>query len=191
MLIMDKTQNLRMAVFASLFTAFMIAGAYISFNIGGAPFVLSNLFILMAGTLLGLKWGAASVSIYILLGAAGLPVFTRGGGGIAYIIGPTGGFILGYLIAVVLTALISSRNKQSKNKAAVMIRDFSGMFCGLLAMYLTGVPWFVFIKEMSPAELFAVFGILFIFDIIKITVAVFIIRFLRPIIQNLNYEKRV
>lgn len=184
---MDINKNLRMAVFSSLFTALIIVGAYISFDIGGAPFVLSNLFILMAGTLLGLKWGLISVSVYILLGAAGLPVFSRGGGGIAYMLGPTGGFILGFIFAVIIAGLISSRNnkpRNSNNIIIVILLDFTGMLCGLILMYLTGIPWFGFIKEMPVMQVISIFGIFIIFDIIKIIIAMFLIPVLRPLIYN-------
>ncbi len=180
-------KDLRMAVFASLFTALIIVGAYISFDIGGAPFVLSNLFILMAGTLLGIKWGVISVSLYVLLGAAGLPVFSRGGAGISHILGPTGGFIIGFLIAVIVTAIICSKNNKtgkSKSKVFTMILDFTAMLSGLIVMYLIGLPWFGFTKGMGISQVLGIFGIFIVFDIIKIVIALFIIPFLRPIINK-------
>lgn len=183
----DFGKNLRMSVFASLFTALIIVGAYISFNIGGAPFVLSNLFILMAGALLGIKWGVISVSLYVLLGAVGLPVFSQGRGGIPHIIGPTGGFIFGFIIAVIVTAIICSRNnkpEKSTSKAFTMVLDFSGMLSGLVVMYLIGIPWFCLIKEMSILQVLGIFGIYILFDFIKIIIALFIIPFLRPIINK-------
>jgi len=59
-------KDLRVAVFASLFTALIIVGAYISFDFGDDPFVPSYLSILMAGTLLGIRWGVISVSRYVV-----------------------------------------------------------------------------------------------------------------------------
>ena len=86
----------RRMIRASLFTALMILGAFIRVPIGPVPVTLSSLFVLLAGLLLGAGWGAAAVSMYLLLGALGLPVFTAGGG-IALFAGPTGGYLLGFL----------------------------------------------------------------------------------------------
>ncbi len=92
----DATSQLRMTVFASLFAALMAAGAYLSIPIGPVPIVLQNMFVLLAGLLLGNRWGLASVAVYLLAGVCGLPVFAGGLGGIGRIVGPTGGYLIGY-----------------------------------------------------------------------------------------------
>ena len=93
---------------ASLFTALMILGAYIRIPIGPVPVTLSSFFVLLAGVILGSGWGTASVGIYLLLGALGLPVFTAGGG-LALFAGPTGGYLLGFLPAAFLAGFIRER----------------------------------------------------------------------------------
>ena len=89
-----------MTVFASLLAALMAAGAYLSIPIGPVPIVLQNMFVLLAGLLLGSRWGLAGVAAYFLTGLCGLPVFAGGLGGIGRIVGPTGGYLIGYLPAV-------------------------------------------------------------------------------------------
>ncbi|RLC01276.1 MAG: biotin transporter BioY, partial [Deltaproteobacteria bacterium] len=91
----NQSEQLRMTVYASLFAALIAAGAYISVPIGPVPIVLQNLFVFLAGLLLGSKWGLACVGVYLLAGACGLPVFAGGTGGIARFAGPTGGYLLG------------------------------------------------------------------------------------------------
>ncbi len=108
---MNDTEKLRMTVYASLLAALMAVGAYIAVPIGPVPIVLQNLFILLAGLLLGSKWGLASVAVYLLAGALGLPVFSGGTGGIARFAGPTGGYLLAYLPAVYLIGFISERKE--------------------------------------------------------------------------------
>lgn len=85
--------QIRMTVYASLFAALTAAGAYLSIPIGPVPIVLQNLFILLSGLLLGSRWGPASVAVYLLAGACGLPVFAGGMGGIGRLVGPTGGYL--------------------------------------------------------------------------------------------------
>ncbi|MDQ3557294.1 MAG: biotin transporter BioY, partial [Gemmatimonadota bacterium] len=65
------------------------------------PFTLQPLVVLLAGALLGARLGAASQTLYLLAGAAGLPIFAAGGG-VAYLFGPTGGYLLAYPAAAFL-----------------------------------------------------------------------------------------
>jgi biotin transport system substrate-specific component len=67
-------------VLASLMAALTAVGAYIYVPIGPVPVVLTTLFVLLAGLLLGSRWGVASILLYLLVGAMGFPVFAGGGG---------------------------------------------------------------------------------------------------------------
>ena len=83
-----------------LFTALIAAGAYIKINIPVQPFpmhfTMQFLFVLLAGFLLGARRGAICVGIYLAVGLSGIPVFAAGGGP-AYLIRPTFGFLLGMM----------------------------------------------------------------------------------------------
>ncbi len=142
---LSNTDTLRMTVYASLLTALTAAGAYMVLPIGPVPIVLSNLFILLAGLLLGKRWGTASVALYLLLGAFGLPVFSGGGGGIGHILGPTGGYLLGYLPAVFLTGAVS------EIKSSSLFFDFLASLCGTAVIYLCGILWLIFVRGNPPA----------------------------------------
>ena len=95
---METSKNLKRMIFTSLLTALMIIGAYIRIPLGPVPIVLTNMFVVLAGLLLGPFWGIAGAGLYLLLGLIGLPVFS-GGGGPAYFAGPTGGYLIGYAAA--------------------------------------------------------------------------------------------
>ena len=82
----------RSMVYCALFTALIAVGAFIRVPVPVVPFTLQYLFTMLAGLLLGSKRGAVSVAVYVLLGLAGLPIFTEGGG-LGYIFKP----IFGYL----------------------------------------------------------------------------------------------
>ena len=106
---MIAAEQLRMTVYASLLAALTAAGAYLAIPIGPVPIVLQNFFVFLSGLLLGSRWGFASISVYILVGACGLPIFSIGRGGIGHIMGPTGGYLIGFLPAVYIIGLISEK----------------------------------------------------------------------------------
>jgi len=161
-------------VLAALFAALTAVGAYIAVPIGPVPIVLSNLFIIMAGLLLGKKWAPASTAIYLLLGAIGLPVFAGGTSGLAVFAGPTGGFLLGFLFAAFVIAAISSIGKHA------LWKDITAVLCGIALIYLTGVPWLKYTLSMDWAKAFPVGMLPFIpGDLLKGAIAVVLVRFLR------------
>ncbi len=106
--------KLTRAIMACLFAALISIGAYIAIPIPGTPvpIVLQNMFILLAGFILGPWWGLASVVFYLILGAAGLPVFSGGTGGLVKFAGPTGGYLFGFMPGVVAFGLLSRLGKQ-------------------------------------------------------------------------------
>lgn len=132
-------------MFASLFTALIVVGAYLKIPLGPVPIVLANFFVILAGAVLGYRWAAASVGLYLLLGILGLPVFA-GGGGIAYLAGPTGGFLIGYLPGAVLAGVFTHTKKNN------FILDLTGLLTGALVIYILGVPWLKVSLEMSWAD---------------------------------------
>jgi len=171
--------SLRMTVYASLLAALIAAGAYLALPIGPVPIVLQNFFIFLSGLLLGPRWGAASVGVYLMAGALGLPVFAGGIGGIGRFAGPTGGYLLGYLPAVFVIGWIS---KKSKGRGAL---DVLAMVCGSIVIYTCGVSWLKVLSGMTLAKTLAVGMYPFILgDGLKIAAAVPIVKALRPIIST-------
>ena len=94
------SNDLQKLVLASLFAALTAVGAFVAIPIGPVPIVLQNLFVMLMGLMLGPRWGLAGVAAYLLAGALGLPVFAGGTGGGGRFVGPTGGYLLGYLPSV-------------------------------------------------------------------------------------------
>jgi len=171
--------SLRMMVYASLLAALIAAGAYLALPIGPVPIVLQNFFVFLSGLLLGPRWGAASVGVYLMAGALGLPVFAGGIGGIGRFAGPTGGYLLGYLPAVYVIGWIS---KKSKGRGAL---DVLAMVCGSIVIYGCGVSWLKILSGMTLAKTLAVGMYPFILgDGLKIAAAVPIVKALRPIIRT-------
>ena len=170
----DRRDTLRMSVFASLMAALTAAGAYLAIPIGPVPIVLQNLFVMLAGLLLGVRWGLASVLLYLLLGAVGLPVFAGGAGGAAHFLGPTGGYLLGYIPAVAIIGAISHVRTPS------FLTDLVAAVIGSMVVYVCGVPWLKVVLDMSVGKAFAVGMIPFLpGDALKIAVALLAAPYIR------------
>lgn len=176
---MNISEQLRLTVYASLMAALMAAGAFIAIPVGPVPIVLQNMFIMLAGLLLGGRWGVASVAVYLLAGACGLPVFAGGTGGIARFAGPTGGYLLGYLPAVWIVGFASERGKGS------LFMDVAGMVAGSAIVYGVGVSWLKVVTGMTYAKAMTVGMLPFLpGDAAKIVAAAMIARSLRPVIRE-------
>jgi len=175
---MNTTDQLRMLVFASLLAALMAVGAYLAIPIGPVPIVMQNMFVFLAGLVLGSRWALASVAVYLLTGALGLPVFAGGMGGIGRIVGPTGGYLIGYLPAVFIVGYISEK------AAARTGYDVLAMICGTIVLYAFGVTWLKFLTGMAWTKALTVGMFPFLIgDVVKIAAAALIAKALRPVIR--------
>jgi len=172
-------EKLRWIVLSSLMAALMAVGAYIHVPIGPVPIVLTNLFALLSGLLLGSRWGLISAAIYLLVGAIGMPVFYGGKGGLAHILGPTGGYLFGYTLCAWLTGFISERlrHRLGGEILAVMI--------GSLMIYGLGIPWLKMVTKMSWSKALMAGMIPFLIgDALKAAVAIFLARTVRPMLNR-------
>ncbi len=113
---------------------------------GGVPLSLANLAILLTVYLLGGRAGVVSSMLYLLLGAVGLPVFSGFSGGIGVLIGPTGGFLVGYLLLAMLAGAFVRGDETGRGRCAL------GMVLGLFAAYVPGVFWFAYVSGVGPAR---------------------------------------
>ncbi len=176
---MMPIEKLRWMVLASLMAALTAVGAYIHVPIGPVPIVLSTLFVLLSGLLLGSRWGLASMCLYLLVGAIGMPVFAGGKGGIAHFLGPTGGYLFGYVLASWLTGFIAERSR------GILILEILSVLIGSLAIYSLGVPWLKMVTHMSWFKTFMVGMIPFLIgDAVKASVALILARAVRPILNR-------
>ncbi len=172
-------KKIRMIVLTSLMAALMAVGAYIHVPIGPVPIVLTNLFVLLSGLLLGSRWGVASMGLYLLVGAIGIPVFAGGKGGLAHFFGPTGGYLFGFALSSWVTGFISERSPGS------LILDILAVILGSLAVYGLGVPWLKWVTQMSWTKTLMVGVIPFLIgDTIKAVVAVILAKSVRPILKR-------
>ncbi|MFA6470656.1 MAG: biotin transporter BioY [Candidatus Latescibacterota bacterium] len=128
----DRTTNLtRIALFAAI----LAVSSFLKIPIGPVPLTLQSTCALLAGYALGPSQGAQAALIYTLAGLAGLPIFAAGGGP-AYIISPTFGFILGFTACAMATGFLARFNSKGSVLKAYFI-----MLGGLIFLYIPGFLW--------------------------------------------------
>jgi len=164
------------AVLAALTAAF----AYVSIPLPGLPAPISfQVFgVYFAGLLLGPRWGGFSLALYLLAGIAGAPVFSGGGSGLTYLLGPTGGYIVGFLLAAVLVGVIVHRGLDPRPLGEVSLPVQAGaLVAGLVVIYAVGVPWLVSVAGLPPVEALTVGAVIFLpGDAIKIAATLALVK---------------
>lgn len=129
----------RELVLCSMFVALIAVGAFIKIPIPVVPFTLQFMFTMLAGLLLGGRLGAISVLGYIILGLAGMPIFTEGGG-ISYLLKPSFGYIIGFCIASYVAGKIANQVEMPSLK-----RLLTANFTGLVIVYTMGMLYYYII----------------------------------------------
>ena len=111
------------------------------------PFTMQTFAVFCVLQLLGGKDGTAAVALYLLLGAAGLPVFSGFGGGVGHLLGPTGGYIAGFLLSGgIYWAFGRLIEKDGRYR-------WPALLLGLAVCYLAGTVWFVRVMGMRGKPL--------------------------------------
>jgi biotin transport system substrate-specific component len=156
----------------ALFAALISAGSFIAVPLGPVPIVLQNFFALLAGLVLGPFLGAAAAGLFIAAGAIGLPVFANNTMGIARLMGPTGGYIFGYLLGAFAAGLVIGSPKQGE-KIKVWRLVFAAAL-GVLVVYIPGLIRLRFVLDTWPKTFAAGFYPFLIGDAIKAVIAALI-----------------
>ncbi|MCI9345437.1 MAG: biotin transporter BioY [Lachnospiraceae bacterium] len=128
-----STQEL---VLGGVFTTLIAVGAFIKVPVPVVPFTLQFLFTMLAGLLLGGRRGAMSVGVYILLGLIGLPIFAEGGG-FWYILKPSFGYLLGFMLAAYVTGRMVERRARLSTGWVIAVN-----FLGLFIVYAAGMIYY-------------------------------------------------
>lgn len=127
-----KAKNMALS---ALFAALIALCAWITVPAADIAFTMQTFGVLLVLGLLGGKWGGVSVLVYLLLGAAGLPVFAAFQGGLGVLLGGSGGYIWGFLACAGVYWLITALLGEKRGR-------LPGMVLGLLACYVCGCLWY-------------------------------------------------
>ncbi|MEZ7197610.1 biotin transporter BioY [Pseudodesulfovibrio karagichevae] len=158
---------LHLLVWTALMAALIGAGAYLIMPIGPVPVSMQPFFIFLAGYLLGPRHAVLAMGLYLLAGIIGLPVFAGGKSGLGYLLGPTGGYLIGFLGTAFLCGLARTREGG--------LPWLRGTLAGLAAVgvaYLTGAVWLKFVLSLTWTKAVALGVLPFIpWDMLKVVVA--------------------
>jgi biotin transport system substrate-specific component len=158
-------KQIALVVSASLFVA-LCARVTLPLPFTPVPLTLQNFGVLLVGLTLGARRGFAAMVVYLLEGVAGLPVFNpTGPGGIAQLLGPTGGFLMAYPLVAGVAGLILNTGKGTFARAAV-----SGLLAEIV-LFASGIGWLVIVTlSLSQAVRFGLYWFIFA-EVIKIMFA--------------------
>ncbi len=162
-----------MAVVGFSFLTALSAQVAIPLPFTPVPITAQTLVVLLSGVVLGRHWGALSMLLYLGYGAAGWPVFSGGRGGIAHLLGPTGGYLWGFVLAAYVVGALAERGWDRPWLKAV-----GAMGIGQVVIYLLGVGGLL---RFVPPERVLALGVwpFLIGDLLKIGLAATLLRLRR------------
>jgi biotin transport system substrate-specific component len=139
--------SLRGMTYASMFGAMTAVGAYIIIPLPPVPITLQTFFVSLTGALLGGSLGALSQVVYILLGAIGLPVFAGGKAGFGVLIGPTGGYLTGFIAGAFVTGKLTSLRPEPG-----LFWFIGAMTAGISIVYTLGIAQLMVVAKLNFAQ---------------------------------------
>jgi len=198
---MRSQKTIRMAEIALMSAVLCVVSPFtIPVPMSPVPLSLSLFAVYLAAVLLGAKRGTICVLIYVLLGMVGLPVFSGFSGGIGVLLGPTGGYIIGYIPCALLTGVLAERKRLVKTEAEQQKRvqrwrkitwNTVAMVLGTLICYACGTAWFLVIMggtyTLMQALVICVVPYL-IFDITKIFAAAAMVLPMQRILRRIEQQ---
>ncbi|WP_400164754.1 biotin transporter BioY [Brevibacillus sp. TJ4] len=139
-----RNERLRWLLLSAIFAAITAVLSQVTIPLPVIPITGQTLAVGLAATILGSRYGTLAMLIYILLGAFGLPVFSGAKGGLSVLIGPSGGYIFGFVATAYVTGLILEKTTFTIKNA--VIANLAGMvvtlaFGTVQLKYVLAVPW--------------------------------------------------
>lgn len=195
-----KNKSVLKISFIALFAAIICVGCFIRIPLGVIPIVLQNILCILCGVLLGDLLAGAPTALFLLAGLIGLPVYSGGTSGLAVWMGPTGGFLPGYLLGAIVAGFIAGKPSVEQKKITWKnaLRVSLAVLAGMVILYIPGVIRFSFWATAAgkvPAEktafayTMAACVIPYIpGDLLKTVVAIPVALKLRPILAQYLYE---
>lgn len=122
----------RILAYSGTFIALIATGSWISIPLPPVPLTLQTLFVLLSGIVMK-RYGAIPVALYVLLGAAGLPVYHNGTAGLGVLLGPTGGFLIGFIPAALVAGIAYEHESPASR--------ITGLIAACAIYLLAGAVW--------------------------------------------------
>lgn len=162
----------KIIIMCGLFAALTAVLSQLAIPIGPVPINLALLSVLLSAGLLGAKYGALSQVVYLLMGAIGLPVFSGMKGGLGVLAGPTGGYLVGYVLCALTAGFLMKKHGSLITGLA--------MAAGIGVCYIFGTLWFFLLTGCTVWSALTTCVLPFLpGDVVKILLAVWMIRLRR------------
>ncbi len=160
-----KNSKVRKMIMCATFVAISALLAQFVVPIGAVPINFALIGVFIATGVMGTKGAVVTEIVYIALGIVGVPVFAGFQAGFGVLLGPTGGFIVGYIFTALITSILIK-----------VIKPIPAMLVGLLLCYALGCAWFAISQRVTVLSAFYVTVLPFIIpDVIKIIISSFVI----------------
>ena len=143
--------RVRHIILIALGTAVVSLSAQIYIPTQPVPFTGQTFGVLLVGGALGWRRGAAALLLYLALGSLGLAVFSEGKSGIAVLGGPTGGYLIGFVVAAAVVGRLAELGWDRR-----LVGSLVSMVIGTAIIYAVGVPWLKAVTAMTWSEAVAV-----------------------------------
>ena len=154
-----RNQRTKRLVLCAMFVALIAVGAFITIPIPIIPLSMQDMFVMLAGILLGGKWGAVSALIYVVMGLIGLPVFTHGGGP-GYVLQPSFGFIIGFIPGAYVAGAIANKVERPGFRRILM-----GNLASILVIYFFGTVYLYLLNRFYLGNTIALWPLILACDI--------------------------
>jgi biotin transport system substrate-specific component len=165
--------HVRNMTWMAMFVALLAISGLFSIPVGPVPITLQTMVVMLAGSVLGAKRGFVSMVVFVLLAAVGTPVLSGGAGGLASLLGPTGGYVLSWPFAAWVTGFIVDRLAAKNGKIAAWQLVVAHLAGGVVLIHLVGFTWLVSALHL-PLNVHTLITALLIFlpgDVAKAVVA--------------------
>lgn len=174
----DTVEHFATAVLLAALTA---ALAQVSIPLPGTlpPFSLQPFGAFFAGLLLGPLWGGLALALYLLVGIAGVPVFSNWNAGLGYVLvgQGTGGFLVGFLLGAVVAGGIAHRSVTPRPLDDISIpTQIVALVAAVVVIYAVGVPWLSWALGLPPERAAVTMAPYVPFDLMKVGVAIGIVK---------------
>ncbi len=177
-----RIYDVAVVVSASLLVA-LSAQAAVRFPFSPVPVTGQTFAVLLAGFLLGSRRGALAIFTYLAQGAAGFPVFAGGASGLAYLFGPTGGYLVGFVPAAFVVGFLAEMTWDRKIALTAL-----AMLIGNIVIYLFGLPWLGFFVGFNRVLHLGLYPFI-AGDVLKIMLAMMLLPCGWRILRSLGYPK--
>lgn len=134
---------------------------------GPVPITLQTFAVLLCGAVLGARRGFLAVLLYVVVGAAGLPVFSGGAGGLGVLAGPSAGYLIGFPFAAAMCGFIIERLPRRRGATSIPAVFVAGLLSSALFIHTCGMAGLVLRADMTWAQAFDTDKIFWIGDVIK------------------------